>query len=308
MGVSLFVSSAFSTFSALWQEVVGLARNVAPVAGAAGQQNKLPPPRRSEKGDVREHVGSVSTVIWACWELLRAARSGIKVDNLSITQHQGGRKVWLGAILPPSSTEQANVLARKLEEVDVEKKSRVEAGKKKLFCVYKKQPAFNSNKWISVPRCVRSPVSLRRWEENAFHSRNMHSSILNTNQFSWIDQVCFDQSSGWLFAGFCILFSVVDQWFWCQRGIFLDNWQQSVHGHLKSLFDFCTHIFVFFKMSGRYQHVVVRGLLSESPSDLQLSSGVNKDTKGYCRWHWRNLSTAPIKCWFWRCKRKFLSN
>ncbi len=35
---------------------------------------------------------------------------------------------------------------------------------------------------------------------------------------------------------------------------------------------------------------------------------VNKDIKGYCRWHWRNLSTAPIKCWFWCCKWKFLCN
>lgn len=120
VGVSLFVSSAFSTFSAPWQEVVGLARNVPPVAGAAGQQNKLPPPRRSGDGDVGEHVGSVSAVIQACWELLRAVRSGIKVDNLPITQHQGGRNVWLGAILPPSSNEQATVLARKLEEIDVE--------------------------------------------------------------------------------------------------------------------------------------------------------------------------------------------
>lgn len=70
-----------------------LARNVAPVAGAAGQQNKLPPPRRSGDGDVQEHVGSVSAVIQACWELLRVVRSGIKVDNLPITQHQRGRNV-----------------------------------------------------------------------------------------------------------------------------------------------------------------------------------------------------------------------
>lgn len=236
MGVSLLVSSAFSTFSALWQEVVGLARNVAPVAGAAGQQNKLPPPRRSGDGDVREHVGSVSTVIRACWELLRAVRSGIKVDNLPITQHQGGRKVWLGAILPPSSNEQATVLARKFKEIDVEKKSRVEAGKTPPeFCIYKKQHTFNSNKWISVSRWVHPPL----W--------NMHSSILNTNQFSWIDRACFDQSSSWLFAGFNVSFSVVHQWFWCQRGIFLDNWQQSVHVRLKPAFGFCTHISVFFQ-------------------------------------------------------------
>lgn len=141
VGVSLFMSSTFSTFSVLWQEVVGLARNVAPVAGAAGQQNKLPPPHRSGDGDVREHIRSVSAVIQACWELLRAVRSGIKVDNLPITQHQGGRNVWLGAILPPSSTEQTTVLARKLEDVDVEKKSRVWAEKKGFASI-------KSNTWL----------------------------------------------------------------------------------------------------------------------------------------------------------------
>lgn len=159
-----------------------------------------------------------------------------------------------------------------LKRLMLKRRVRWRQEKKLLFCIYKKQSTINTTKWISVPRWVHPPVSLRRWGVNVFGSRNTHSSILNTNQFSWIDQVCFDQSNGWLFSEFCILFSALHQWFWCQWGIFLDNWQQPGHVSLKAAFDFCMHASMFFKMSSYYQHVVVRAPLSESPSHLQSST------------------------------------
>lgn len=174
-------------------------------------------------------------------------------------------------------------------------KRRVGCGiiKKALLCVYKKQHMINTDWWISALRWVHSPLSIRRWEENNLCLWNTHSSILNTDRFSWNDQACFDQSDAWLFAGLCILLSVVHQCFWFLFGIFLDDSQQSFPACLMAAFVFCTHFSVFYKTCGHNRHVAVRGPLSESPPDLQSFTSVNKNSKDCCRWHQRNLSIAP---------------
>lgn len=95
----------------------------------------------------------------------------------------------------------------------------------------------------------------------------------------------------------------------CQWGMFLDNWQQSVHVHLAAL-DFCTHSSELFC---RKSVVMISMWLDEAPcQSLRLTcSRVRLNCKqGYQRLLWIALEKS-FHCtnkWFCPCTLKFMSN